>query len=65
MHAQRLSSVQKRHTGRTGVLNRHSVRAGVQNLRGIRAGMQNHRTNRAVHLGKSQTRQPQLTFSQF
>lgn len=55
IHAQRLSSVQKR----------HSVRAGVLNRRGIRAGVQKRRANRAVHLGKSQTRQPQLTFSQF
>ena len=65
IHAQRLSSVQKRHSVRAGVLNRRSVRYGVQNRRGIRAGMQKRRANRAVHLGKSQTRQPQLTFSQF
>lgn len=75
MHAQRLSSVQKRHTIRTGVLNRRGIRvsvqkrranrSSVQNRRGIRAGMQKRRANRAVHLGKSQTRQPQLTFSQF
>ena len=55
MHAQWLSSVQKRRSGRASVLNRRTIRAGVQN----------HRTNRAVHLGKSQTRQPRLTFSQF
>ena len=75
MHAQRLSSVQKRRIGRASVLNRRTIRAGVlkrrsgrvgmQNRRTIRAGVQKRRANRAVHLGKSQTRQPQLTFSQF
>ena len=39
--------------------------SSVQTRRGIRAGMQKRHANRAVHLGKSQTRQPQLTFSQF
>ena len=29
------------------------------------SSVQKRRANRAVHLGKSQTRQPQLTFSQF
>ena len=65
MHAQWLSSVQKRRSGRASVLNRHSVRAGVLNRRSVRVGVQNRRGIRAVHLGKSQTRQPQLTFSQF
>ena len=39
--------------------------SSVQKRRSVRAGALKRRANRAVHLGKSQTRQPQLTFSQF
>ena len=62
IHAQRLSSVQKRHSVRAGVLKRRSNRAGVQNRRTIRVGVQKRRANRAVHLGKSHNQQPLPTF---
>ena len=68
MHAQRLSSVQKRRANRAvraSVLKRRAIRAGMQKRCANRAGVQKRCANRAVHLGKSQTRQPQLTFSQF
>ncbi|WP_195447995.1 hypothetical protein [Parolsenella catena] len=72
MHAQRLSSVQKRRSGRANVQNRRTIRAGVLNRRTIRAdvqkrranrsSVQKRRANRAVHLGKSHNQQPLPTF---
>ena len=72
MHTQRLSSVQKRRIGRASVPNRRSIRGGmhkrrasVPNRRANRFSVQKRRANRAIHLGKSHNRQPQLTISQF
>lgn len=55
MHAQWLSSVQKRHIIRIGVPKRHINRDSVLK----------RRTNHAVHLGKSHNRQPLPTFLNF
>ena len=55
MHAQRLSSVQ----------NRHTIRGSVPNRRSIRGSVLKRRANRDVYLGKSHNRQPQPSISQF
>ncbi|MEE1372449.1 MAG: hypothetical protein U0J93_03590 [Parolsenella sp.] len=55
MHAQWLSSVQKRHI----------IRVGVQKRRINRDSVPKRRTNRAVHLGKSHNQQPRPAISQF
>ena len=62
MHAQRPSSVQKRHIIRVGVPKRRSVRGSEPKRHIIRGSVPNRRANRPVYLGKSHNRHPSQLF---